>query len=190
MSDDDSFRDRIRAELKNEEGCVTHMYLDTRGYVTVGVGHMLADVQAAQVLGFRNRASGEPATPEEIENAFNTVKQQPPGRIASRYQTCTDLELPMEEIDAQLDRHIDDFETTLRGHFRDYDQFPPEARQALLDMAFNLGSSGLLKKFPKLVANARARNWEGCAVECERRGIGDARNEATRALFNKATQRT
>ena len=30
------------------EGNVPHMYLDTKGYVTVGVGHLLNDVEAAK----------------------------------------------------------------------------------------------------------------------------------------------
>lgn len=36
------------SNLNAQEGCIPHMYLDTRGYVTVAVGQLLAHVADAQ----------------------------------------------------------------------------------------------------------------------------------------------
>lgn len=185
MSHND-FLEKIKKDLKKEEGCVTHMYLDTRGYVTVGVGSMLADISAAQALRFVKRATTKPASIEEIAREFTALKQQPMGKVASFYKAHTFLDLPEEEITAQLDRQIASFERALRERFPRYDEFPVSAKRALLDMAFNLGVSGLLKKFPKLIANAEAQNWEVCAAECRRTGIGEARNDATKESFIQA----
>lgn len=32
----------LRGKLEKYEGLIEHMYLDTKGYVTVGVGHLLS----------------------------------------------------------------------------------------------------------------------------------------------------
>ena len=55
-----------------------------------------------------------------------------------------------------------------------------------MDMAFNLGNVGLVRKFPTFTRAARAKDWLTCARECQRRGIGDRRNEQTRQLFEAA----
>lgn len=183
-----SFRDKVRRELKAEEGCIQHMYLDTRGYVTVGVGHLLDSAESAQKLAFVCRDTGSAATAEQIEADFDSVRRQPPARVAGFYRDSTALDLPMDAIDAQLDRHIDDFEAGIRGHLPDYDNYPDDAREALLDMAFNLGIEGLFKKFPKLVSCAAQEDWQSCAQECRRNGISDARNQATKTKFENASR--
>ena len=183
----DSFRSKIRNGLKAEEGCVQHMYLDTRGFVTVGVGHLISSADSARKLGFVCRDSGEAATAEQIETDFNAVKQQPAARIASFYRDSTALDMPMEAIDSLLDAQIDEFETGIRNRLPDYDQYPDDAREALLDMAFNLGIGGLFGKFPKLIGYAEQEDWQNCARECRRIGISDARNLATRSKFENAS---
>ncbi len=53
-------------------------------------------------------------------------------------------------------------------------------------MAFNLGVTGLVNKFPTFTRAAREGDWGKCADECRRRGISDERNEKTKELFNEA----
>jgi len=183
-----SFRDKIRDDLKADEGCIQHMYLDTRGYVTVGVGHLVRNSEAAKKLRFICRDSGADATPEQIESDYRSVKRQPPAKVASFYKAATALDLPMTEIEALLNQQIDEFEAGIRARLQKYDQFPDDARKALLDMAFNLGIQGLFKKFPKLIAFAEQEDWEGCAKECRRIGISDARNLATKTMFENASR--
>lgn len=40
-------RRTLRTTLERYEGRVPHMYLDSRGYVTVGVGHLIGTKSAA-----------------------------------------------------------------------------------------------------------------------------------------------
>lgn len=188
MSDNTDYKNKVRSKLKREEGCLSHMYLDTRGYVTVGVGHMMPSVKSAKKLKFILRSSGKLATPDQISDDFTNVKNAEPGRIASSYKPLTKLDLPDSEVDIILDKQIDEFESALKNHFSNYYRFPHSAQHALLDMAFNLGAQGLLKKFPKLIANAEKENWDECANECRRVGIGDSRNESTKKLFSQAAQ--
>lgn len=174
--------------IKKEEGCISHMYLDTRGYVTVGVGHLVADVNAACQLPFVQRDTGLPASTEDIIQEFQAIQSQPAGRVAASYYSSTRLDLSEAAIDQILNEQIVEFECTLQQHFNDYQHYPEQAKLALLDMAFNLGANGLLKKFPKLVSSVVNNDWESCAQECRRGGIGESRNAMTRSLFLEAAK--
>lgn len=91
-------RQSLMRNLEHQEGRVNHMYLDSNGYVTVGVGHLIATVQAAQRLPFQKR-SGQTALGDEIKDDFEAVKKQLPDRFASFYKPYTKLILPNHEID-------------------------------------------------------------------------------------------
>lgn len=165
---------------------VEHMYLDTKGYVTVGVGQMVPTADAAKKLGFENATTHDPATPEEIEEDYDSVSNQDPGYRAAHYKQFTKLALPLREIEALVAKRIQEFEAGLRREFPDYDSFPEAAQEGLFDMAYNLGLSGLTDKFPNFTAAARRQDWATCALECRRRGISDERNRKTRELFERA----
>ena len=53
-------------------------------------------------------------------------------------------------------------------------------------MSFNLGTAGLVEKFPNFVAAVNAKNWSKAAAESHRKGIGDERNDTVKQLFNDA----
>ena len=181
-----TFEARRRSMIMEGEGSISHMYLDTKGLVTVAVGQLLRTVEAAQELDFVRRETGEPATAADIEQDYDAVKQQPAGKIASAYEPFTKLDLPEPATTALLDRRIAGFEAGLRSDFSDYDSYPEDAKLGLMDMVFNLGNSGLVNKFPSFTRAARAKDWETCAKECRRRGIGDRRNGETKKLFEDA----
>src|SRR5437016_11515233 len=86
--------------LKRHEGCFPHMYLDTKGLVTVGVGQLLSSVEEAKKLPFINRTTQKPATPTEIDTDYSAVKKQPVDHIADFYKQFTQLDLPQSDIDA------------------------------------------------------------------------------------------
>jgi len=179
-------RDKIKADIRAHEGTIDHFYLDTRGNVTVGVGQLVATVAFAQTLPLIDRASGQPASAEAIAAEFANVAAQAPGLIASRYRPFTQLALPAAAIEQLLEQRVDEFVRDLGGKLDDFERFPDPAQEALMDMAFNLGVGGLTRKFPKLIGAAQRQDWGSCAAECDRRGINDERNAATRALFQRA----
>lgn len=181
-----TFEERRRSMIKDGEGCIPHMYLDTVGKVTVAVGQMLPTAAAADALTFLRRDNGQRATAAEITQDFGAVAQQPAGRLASFYKQFTQLDMPDDAIDALLDKRIDDFEAGLRRDFSAYDSYPDAAKLGLMDMVFNLGNHGLVSKFPTFTKAARAQDWLTCARECQRTGIGDTRNAMTKQLFEDA----
>ncbi|EJL6401228.1 hypothetical protein NMR73_004320, partial [Vibrio navarrensis] len=68
-------RATLKLKLEKYEGKVNHMYLDSKGYVTVGVGHLVKDLASAQKLNFK-KDNGLPATKDDIKSDFESVKKQ------------------------------------------------------------------------------------------------------------------
>jgi len=54
----------LRAKMEKYEGKVSHMYLDSKGLVTVG--HLLKDLASAQKLNFK-KSNNMPASKGEIK---------------------------------------------------------------------------------------------------------------------------
>lgn len=177
--------DVTRADFNDWEGRIPYMYVDTRGFVTVGVGYMLPHAGAAAELPFVWREGGQRATTDEIRTEFDRVHQQPMGKLAQAYKPFTKLDLPDAAIDALLKTTADRFELGLTQNFTGYRNYPAPAKRALLDMAYNLGIDGLLK-FKKLKAAVEAGNWAGAAAESYRNGPSKDRNDWTRQMFLKA----
>jgi len=179
------FKRKIRTLVKSGEGSIPHMYLDTVGKVTVGVGNMMPTAETAVELPFIHADSSLPATDDEVGNEFAFISQQTQGRLAGSYKEFTSLILTDEYIDELLDQRIEGFVQQLKRDFPNYDHYPEPARLGLIDMAFNLGNSGLINKFPSFTRAAREEDWASCQRECHRRGISDTRNEEVKTLFGE-----
>lgn len=179
-------RSILRRKLEQYEGRVPHMYLDTDGNVTVGVGHLLAAAEAARKLPFLT-GSHRRATPEQISDEYEDVATRPVGYTASWYSRFTELLLPNADIDRLTEQHIDSFHRELRVIYPAFDRFPSPVRLALFDMIFNLGATQLRTEYPKMNRAIRARNWTEAAVESNRLPpISPARNSYIRGLLEKA----
>src|SRR5262252_8893630 len=157
--------------LIQAEGNIPYLYLDTRGLVTVGIGHMLADPVAATKLPFK-RTDGLTASSTEIQNEFRTVKAQEPAHVASYYKPFTKLHLEADAVMALLNADIAATEKSVTTQYAVYPTYPNSPQDALCDMCFNLGPGGL-KKYTKLRAAAELKDWKACADECHRNGVSD-----------------
>ena len=173
-------------EIKISEGSISHMYLDTVGKVTIGVGNMLPDLGAAQELPFVVRTSRKQASPDEIRMDFEAVSRQPMGLVASRYKAHTKLDLPEVEIDALLDARIATFKSELKLKFPDFDTYPITVQFALTDMAFNLGTNGLVTKFPLFTKAIKERDWLKASQQSNRPQVNEQRNKLVRDWLEAA----
>ena len=178
--------ENFKKELKSSEGVIEHMYLDTVGAVTVGVGNMLPTAAEAQKLGFVDRKTKKAATKEEITADFDAVKKQTKGLKASAYKAHTKLDLPTTDIDTLLDTRIDGFKKELKKEFPTFDNYPLTAQFALLDMAFNLGTNGLVKKFPSFKKAVEAEDWTKAASESNRPQVSTTRNATVKKWLESA----
>ena len=95
-----TYLEQSLAQLEIFEGCIPWMYLDTVGKVTVGVGFMLPDSDAAAALPFQ--LEGQAATADEITDDFGRVTGMAAGHVAGYYKQPDSPQLPQSAIDAQL----------------------------------------------------------------------------------------
>ncbi len=178
--------DQAITYFRTQEGVVPHMYLDTVGLVTVGVGRMLESVADAQTLPFIVRGTKVAAGPGAIGLEWQAVKNLEAGRLASYYEQFTNLELPDAAINTELVKDIEEFSAALRVKFPGLNLYPDHAQLALLDLAYSMGAHELVAGYPKLCAAAEIQDWKTCAAECTRAGVAPSRNEACAALFRAA----
>ena len=168
-----------------QEGNIPHMYLDTVGVVTVGIGTALFTAGDASALAFVTRGTTVTADAGTIEAEWAEVKKQVKGKLAESYKPFTRLDLPPEEVSRKFNEHIATFEEKLKAKWSGYPDFPTPAQLGLLDMIYNLGS---FADFPSFVAAVNRENWIEAANQCRRRGPSESRNRETKELFESAAQ--
>jgi GH24 family phage-related lysozyme (muramidase) len=175
---------KIIAMLRQNEGALNVMYTDSAAppVITVGVGHALFTKAEAQGLPFNN-VSSLPATPEEIGVGYDWLKAQP-ATAETRFEYRS-LSLKDSDVDGLLGADLNQTFYVLSNTFARIDDFPENAKLALTDMCYNLGS---FRHWPKLVAAVNACDWTTAAAESHRNGIGDARNKMTFDLFESCVQ--
>ncbi len=180
---------QILADLGRFEGTVNHMYADSKGYVTVGVGRMLPNASEAQKLGFVVRTTGAKATPEQITADFAKVHAQPMNHSPSFYKS--DLDLPQTEIDSITKEIAERCDKEVAGLCFGYRKYPVELRQVLIDMRFNMG--GRMDKFMTFkkaveaaTMNGSGKDWEQAARESHRKDVNSERNDWASSMIFKA----
>ena len=176
----------LRSKMEKYEGKISNMYLDSKGFVTVGVGHLLKDLSSAQKLSFK-KSNGAPASKEEIKADYDSVKKQPKNRLASYYKNHVKLKLSDRDIDTLTDNHIDSFESELKMVFSDFYTYPSEVKLALFDIIFNVGMTDLNNQWPVFKKAVKAKDWSTAAKESNRKHpISKERNKYVKDLFEKA----
>jgi len=178
--------EEVKALIAPSEGNIAHMYLDSVGKVTVGIGNLLSTRVAAFELAFVNRATAETATQAEIAADFEAVSRQAWPRVARFYRSFTALDLPGSRIDELFRRRVDGFQKELRAAYPELEGYPGSVQLAMLDMAFNLGTHGLRKGWPNLNRAIARRDWATAAIESYRPQSSATRNAKVKALFERA----
>ena len=176
------------------EGRVSHMYLDIKGLVTVGVGNLIDPVELALALPFRfKNLPGTPADRAQIAAEWQALKSDR-GLAEKGARACaplTGLELSDDAIDALIAQRAAEDEESLKRQpqFANFEAWPADAQLALLSMVWALGPGGVAG-FRKLSAACQALDFHTAAAECEISEDGNAgvvpRNAANRALFQNA----
>src|SRR5580698_8274799 len=87
-------------KIKEFEGCIPWMYRDTVGKITVGVGLMLPDAEAAAALPFQ--VGGVAASLDAIRAEYERVKGLPEGKAAILYRKSSSPVLAESTMDAKL----------------------------------------------------------------------------------------
>ena len=167
-------------KLKDFEGYSEHMYLDSKGHVTIGVGIMLpsADKAKSSGLAFTNRDTKKKATADEIVADYDCVKGATKGMWPpSKYKPFTKLDASTASLKKELDNRLKIAADDRKAFYSDFAKLPSTVQYAILDMAYSLGRPKLLK-YKKFKAALEKKDWKAAAKESKRNGVQASRNKA------------
>ena len=161
---------RRRFEQPNVEGRIPYLYRDTKGFITIGIGCRVPTAEDAKALPFHNSATHLAATATEKAVEWKSIHEQKFGQTvtAQSFSKVAKLMLPDPDVDLLFKKRVLEFDASLHSIFgTKYDTFPDPAREALLDMIFNLGKRGLLR-FTQFIKSVRAEDWAAAAPQSHR----------------------
>ena len=172
------------------ENFVPHMYRDTNGNVTVGIGELLRTPDEAKLLTFTKRGTNIGASAKEIELDFSNVKTAAvsSNSEAPVYQQFTKLEFTEPRAEQLALDRMREFLRFLRGkYFPEFDTYPVLVKMGLLDLAYHAGARGARDNYKDFAAAMDRRNWKQAGVE-QRDGRKAARANIVQAWFNQAAR--
>jgi peptidoglycan hydrolase-like protein with peptidoglycan-binding domain len=191
-----SVRDYFRDFSAEFEGVVTHMYLDVKSLVTIGIGNRIgaegaADPAAPAVaLPFFFRGNpGAPAAEQDIRDDFGSVGRHP-GLSAAGYVPFTQLDLGLADIDQLVVAALVGNESTLKTtpEFSNLDNWPADAQLGLFSLAYATGAGFATGgRFPSFRFACNGQDFSGAAQQSHLDETGNAglipRNWADELLF-------
>lgn len=174
------------------EGRVSHMYLDVRGLVTIGLGCLIDPESLARSLPFVGKNTGERVPVEVIALEWRNVKAST--LLAKQGHTAaarvTTLKLEDDAVDELARVRLRSAEDYLKKTLKDFESWPADAQLATLSMAWAMGA-GFTKTFSVWTHAALQHDWAECARQCLMRTKGNPglvpRNKANVALFLAAS---
>jgi len=184
---------------------VRHMYLDKKGWVTVGVGNLIDPIDDDVLAGKTaldlpfvykpgEKNAGKPANRADIEAEWKLIKGK---KELSKegYKACakiTKLELLDPEINKFVIAKLEEMENELKllSAFRDLEQWPADAQLGLLSMSWALGTSKLRGGWVNFKAACAKQNFDTAAkhshiVDADNPGV-IPRNIANLRMFKNA----
>ncbi len=173
------------------EDFVAHMYLDSRGNVTIGYGHLIPDLSEALRLSSKLVHKGTNRSPSraEIEADFLAVRNS--GRAnayAFVFDPLTKLEMSQADATVLALDDIDDRMRQIRHVFPHIDTYPHPAKLGLQDMVFALGIGNTVGIFTKFSDAVRHRDWTRAANQSNRISASVDRNAQVRDWFLDAAR--
>ena len=180
--------------LADLEGYFPYMYLDINDFVTVAIGQMMPNAEAAVALNqgqlpFFRKSDGAPAGDDAVRGEYNQIKARTDlsSRGAGAFKSVTTL--TVEEADAQVlvkaaaEGHLQEALGT--GKYPDFGTYPGGVQMVITDMAFNLGVPKFIAQYVNFRAGILNRDWKRAKAESGRRNLG-RRNTIVAAWFDDA----
>jgi GH24 family phage-related lysozyme (muramidase) len=205
--------DALIDHIANFEKYKPYFYLDSKDYVTIGEGFQIPDEASAARLPLRRMTNedsftNDPVTEKEIREAYRRVKnfKGVKNLRAEAYNPIAKssdfmaLGLAPEDSRKILKTLVAQSEESLKRKIRGFDDLPVPARQALIDMEYNMGDARfraykkdpktgqMVPAWPNLFSAIDAQDWEKAAQEVESRDIGVDRNDWRRKRMLDASK--
>ncbi len=148
------------------EGRVSHFYLDSCNEITIGIGCKIVE---PSTLPLRRKADNRLAIQSEIFADWDAVKQKQAGHTAEYYGVFCKTYLAEEDINALFEKRLGDGIHQINSELIDLRTLPDDAQVVVVDMAFNLGTYGLLTFHNFLNAlKQKPPDFHRASLECHR----------------------
>lgn len=189
---------------------VKYMYLDIKGFVTIGVGNLI-DVEKASdtkrlktiidelaTLPFVYKDeltnAGKPASKANIEAEWKKVKKETAraSQGHTAFTNITNLRLSNDTIDKLVMTRLTAMEKELKTEpaYRDFEPWPADAQLGLLSMAWALGASKLKVGWPNFRAACQKQDFDSAAKQSHILDVNNPgvtkRNTRNQRLFKNA----
>jgi GH24 family phage-related lysozyme (muramidase) len=185
----------VLGNLRVWEGQVEHLYRDSKGNATIGIGCLVSDAHQACALPFVVGDSGRRAQPDEIAAEFHRVMLLPIALPAADYQAGEGEPRLYLTEDAIVDLGLSRLRALLPGLarvFPGFYAFPEPAQECLIDLGWNAGlyAPKGLAGWTHLVraVNAVPPDWTAAAPETHCATSREARNDWRRRQMETAAR--
>jgi hypothetical protein len=188
----DSVRKNARELLNTFDGTVPYMYLDSLGYVVVGIGTLLSTSRHATLLPFVHRGSHAPATAEQIAAAWKVVKENQALRTCGHrpFAELSELILTDQGVTELFNRQLEFITGALlrkTPEFQLFDSWPADAQLGLIGMGWAMGAGfAQAGRWPEFRAACAAQDFKMAAAQCHSPHGRTARNQTHCHLFTNA----
>lgn len=161
------------------EGVIPHLYLDTRGNVTCGVGFLVRRITDLDKYPWHPSVATARGDWHELQKPSVLAAQS-----AAYYRRICCARLTEPDMRRIFDEKAERFRAEIAAHWRLH-TLPLRIQIALVDMSFQLGAKGL-RDYRKLHAAVFSGRWEDAARESYRPDAQRARNARTAEAFLSA----
>ena len=191
-SSSEDLMSRMTPVLYQMEEPKNHIYIDTTWNKTSGIGANVNDWNTFKNINWK--INGKSASEAEKRTAFDVYQKEidtglqnkdingnviKNNKKADAYKNYSQLRLNNEEMDKLLKQHLQEDIKYLQTEFENFDSFPPELQNVLLDIKFNTGNVSI-KKWPKLrkaIADKNLFGDEGILTNVHRKDVDLKRNK-------------
>ena len=175
----------VREYLENEksENLIEYIYLDSKGYITTGIGTNIHDKETFLNIDFM--IGDRLATYQEKLDVYNKFKDMSEKEIyknnykAQYYKKISKLRINSKVAKELLRKHTLNDLKKLREGIDGFDKLPLPLQEVLMDIRYNTGNISK-SKWPKLYEGIRTRNLSLIADNVSRKDVSADRNKWAR----------
>lgn len=183
--------------FKKWEKPIPNLYLDEKGNVTVGIGHLVPSAKANALLNYDSFfVSPTPPRPvgqndkieswEKINEFYKELKGKKPFPLGGNniFREKSNLNMPETYMITLFYEDLKERIRALKKIFPNFDKYPDPAKLGIVDVFFNVGY-GNFSKFAKFKTAVFKQNWLLAGNESTRPEV-KGRNNDVYALFREA----
>ncbi len=173
---DCDIRERMYSVIKKFEDYKEFPYRDSEGNITVGIGENVHNLNKFMNIDWIDEQGNRIRSSQAARHYQDLLKLPGNNYVADYYKDKTPLRISEETGRRLYDEHINDDLKVLRNTFANFDKFPPQMQNVLLDIKYNTGNVKQ-EKWPNLHEAIANRNLEGIIKNVHRKKVGADRNQ-------------